>query len=356
MLKTLKPFHIDQLQISNNHSVYFIAELSANHNQSYDRAIELVRAAAKTGANAIKLQTYTPDTITIKSSRPEFQVDGTIWEGTDLYSLYQTAYTPWEWHEGIFNEARKLGMHAFSAPFDSTAVDFLENLNVPAYKIASSELVDIPLLRLVARTSKPMILSTGMATKEEIDEAVDTVYSNGCQQLALLKCTAAYPADPKEANLLTIPQMQIDFNCPIGLSDHTLGTAVPIAAATLGACIIEKHFTLSRDDGGLDASFSLEPEEFGQMIHDVNNAKESLGKVQYQPTVREQIGLKFRRSLYVVKAANQGDIIGEEHIRSIRPSNGMHTRYLNEVLGKRFARDVDAGTPLHIDLISKQDN
>lgn len=356
MLKPPCNFQIDKTPISIDHPTYFIAELSANHNQDYERAIELVRAASKSGANAIKLQTYTPDTITIKSDRPEFQVDGTIWEGTDLHSLYQTAYTPWEWHEGIFQEAKKLGMHAFSAPFDSTAVELLEDLNVPAYKIASSELVDIPLLELVAQTKKPVILSTGMATKDEISEAIETLHFNGNHQIALLKCTAAYPATPEEANLLTIPQMNKDFNCPIGLSDHTLGSAVPITASVLGACIIEKHFTLSRDDGGPDASFSLEPEEFKQMVQDVNNAKYSLGKAQYQPTKKEQVGLKFRRSLYVVKTVKKGDIVKEEHIRSIRPANGMHTRHLKEMIGQTFATDIDAGTPLHIDHILKQDS
>ncbi len=345
---------INQTLIGNNSLVYFIAELSANHNHDFNRALELVRAAAKSGANAIKLQTYTPDTITIKSDRPEFNVDGTIWEGTDLHSLYQQAYTPWEWHKAIFEEAKRLGMDAFSAPFDHSAVDFLEELNVPAYKIASSELVDIPLLARVAKTGKPIILSTGMAVKEEIEEAIQTLKSNGCDNFALLKCTAAYPADPEEANLSTIPLMQDDFQCPIGLSDHTLGPAVPITATILGACIIEKHFTLSREDGGPDASFSLEPAEFKQMVDDIHHAKASLGRAIYQPTEKEKVGLKFRRSLYIVKDANAGDIITKDHIRSIRPANGIHTRHYEEVLGRCFSKDVHAGTPLGFDVIATE--
>lgn len=352
------PQFSEQLQIQNTvigagNPVYFIAELSANHNQDIKRALALVEAAAKAGANAIKLQTYTPDTITIKSDRPEFQVTGTIWEGADLYSLYQQAYTPWEWHKEIFDLAKELGLHAFSAPFDPTAVSFLEELNVPAYKIASSELVDIPLLKLVAETGKPVILSTGMANGDEIEEAVHTLSTYGCKELALLKCTAAYPADAKEANLLTIPKMQQDFNCPVGLSDHTLGPAVPITAAALGAVIIEKHFTLSRADGGPDASFSLEPDEFAQMVSQVNLAQESLGQAQYAPSEKEKVSLKFRRSLYVVQDVKAGDKVSPENIRSIRPANGLHTRHYEELIGKDFDQDIPAGTPLSFDMIKE---
>lgn len=355
MPNALSSITIGNTKIAANQAVYFIAELSANHNQEYDKAIKLVHAAAKAGANAIKLQTYTPDTITIKSDRTEFQVDGTIWEGTDLHSLYQTAYTPWEWHKDIFKEANRLGMHAFSSPFDSTSVDFLENLNVPAYKIASSELVDIPLLKQVATTKKPIILSTGMATKEEIEEAVETLRSYGCKELALLKCTAAYPARPEEANLLALPQMGLDFGCPVGLSDHTLGSAVPIVASTLGACIIEKHFIISRRNGGPDASFSIEPTEYHQMVKDVADARSSMGSKIYAPTEKEKVGLKFRKSIYVIKDANVGDVITKDHIRCIRPACGMHTRHFDKVVGMKFAQQVKRGTPLTSNLISSEE-
>ncbi|WP_420549093.1 pseudaminic acid synthase [Curvivirga sp.] len=347
---------INNKKVGTNEPVYFIAELSANHNHDFERVIKLVHAAAEAGADAIKLQTYTPDTITIKSDRPEFQVDGTIWEGTDLYSLYQQAYTPWEWHEPIFKEASRLGLDAFSAPFDPTAVDFLENLDVPIYKIASSELVDLPLLKIVAHTNKPVILSTGMATEKEIEEAVTTLRKHGCKELILLKCTASYPALAEEANLLAIPMMQQKFECPIGLSDHTLGSTVPIASTVLGACVIEKHFTLSRKDGGPDAAFSLEPYEFKEMVEQVKNAQSSLGQAKLEPTKKEQVGLKFRRSLYVVKDAKAGDIITPEHIRSIRPAQGLHTRYYESVIGQRFIKDIVSGTPLDLTMFKKDTN
>ncbi|MTI09754.1 pseudaminic acid synthase [Curvivirga aplysinae] len=347
---------INNKKLGASEPVYFIAELSANHNHDFERVIKLVHAAAEAGADAIKLQTYTPDTITIKSDRPEFQVDGTIWEGTDLYSLYQQAYTPWEWHKPIIEEATRLGLDAFSAPFDPTAVDFLEKLDVPIYKIASSELVDIPLLKLVASTNKPVILSTGMAIEEEVEEAVTTLRNHGCKELILLKCTASYPALPEEANLNAIPMMSNKFKCPVGLSDHTLGSAVPITSVALGACVIEKHFTLSRKDGGPDAAFSLEPHEFKEMVEQVKIAQSSLGQAKLEPTKKEQIGLKFRRSLYVIKDARAGDLITSEHIRSIRPAQGLHTRYHDIVIGQKFIKDVVSGTPLDLTMFEKDAN
>lgn len=348
---------IDGRKVGQNRDVYFVAEISANHNHSLDRAIELVKAAADAGADAVKFQTYTPDTITIKSHRPEFLVDGTIWEGADLYSLYKEAYTPWDWHAPLFDEAARAGLQAFSSPFDGSAVDFLQDLGVPCWKIASSELIDIPLLRKVAATGKPVILSTGMATKPEIEEAVSILRSAGCRSICLLKCTAAYPASPEEANLAMIPRMRKDFELPIGLSDHTLGASVPVAAAALGACLVEKHFTLSRDDGGPDAAFSMEPEEFAGMVRSVSDAVAALGRASYGPTEKERVSLKFRRSLYIVEDMKAGDLLSEENLRSIRPAAGMHPRHYDELIGRPVAVDIPAGTPLAADmLVNKLDD
>ena len=324
-----------------------IAELSANHGQSFDRAAELVRAAKDAGADAVKLQTYTPDTITMDSRRPEFLIGkGSIWEGRNLYDLYAEAFTPWEWQPKLKALAEDLGMHCFSTPFDDTAVDFLEAMDVPAHKIASFELVDTGLLRKVAATGKPIIMSTGMATLAEIDEAVRTLREAGCTQLALLKCTSAYPSLPEDMDLRTIPHLAEGFGVPVGLSDHTPGIAVPVAAVALGACIIEKHLTLRRSDGGPDAEFSLEPSEFKAMVDAVRVVEKALGRVNYEVTEREAASRIFRRSLFVVKDIKAGDEFTQENIRSIRPGHGLAPRYLDGILGRMARTDLSRGQPL----------
>jgi N-acetylneuraminate synthase len=334
------------------HPTYIIAEMSANHNQDFEQAVRIVQAAKEAGADAIKLQTYTPDTITIDSDQEHFQIQGTIWEGRNLYDLYGEAYTPWEWQPKLKQVANDLGLDCFSSPFDHTAVDFLEAMDVPAYKIASFELVDIPLIQKIARTGKPIIMSTGMATLAEIEEAVRTVRAAGAAQLALLKCTSAYPSPPEDMHLRTIPHLSEAFQVPVGLSDHTSGVAVPVAAVALGACIVEKHFTLSRDNPGPDSAFSLEPHEFKAMVEAVRTAEQALGTVRYDVTEREQASRVFRRSLFVVKDIQAGEAFTPEHIRSIRPGYGLHTRHLDEVLGRRAARDIARGTPLEWAMIA----
>lgn len=330
---------------------YVVAEMSANHGHDYAKALAIVRAAKQAGADAIKLQTYTPDTMTIESDAPPFVVQGTPWHGRRLYDLYGDACTPWEWHEPLMAEARSLGLHCFSTPFDATAVDYLERLDVPAYKVASFELVDIPLLQRIGRTGKPVILSTGMGTFQEIHEAVSALRESGCRQLALLKCTSAYPAAADEMNLMTIPALQLEFTLPVGLSDHTLDAAVPVAAVALGACIVEKHLTVSRADGGPDSSFSLEPDEFAAMASAVRTAARAIGVVQLGPTAREQGSLVFRRSLFVVRDVARGEAFTPDNVRCIRPGFGLHSRHLAEVLGRRAARSVTAGTPLTWDAV-----
>ena len=326
---------------------YIVAELSANHNQSYDEAVRLVQAAKEAGADAIKLQTYTPDTITLNCSNEYFKIGkGTIWEGRSLYDLYGEAYTPWEWQPKLKKIANDLGMDLFSTPFDFTAVDFLEAMDVPCYKIASFELVDIPLIKKVASTGKSIIMSTGMATLSEIEEAVMAAREAGCQQLALLKCTSAYPAPPEEINLKTIPHLAEAFNVVVGLSDHTLGIAVPVAAVALGAKIIEKHFTLSRSIPGPDSAFSLEPHEFKAMVEAVRTVEKALGEVNYQVTEKEAASRIFRRSLFVVEDVKEGEVFTDKNVRSIRPGNGMHPRYLQIVLGGRASMAIQRGTPL----------
>jgi pseudaminic acid synthase len=311
---------IENQEIGLGQPAYIIAELSANHNQDFEQAVKLIEAAKETGADAVKLQTYTPDTITIDCNNEYFQIGaGTIWEGRNLYDLYGEAHTPWEWQPKLKTVADELGIHLFSSPFDHTAVDFLEEMNVPAYKIASFEIVDIPLIRKVGRTGKPIIMSTGMATLAEIDEAVQTIRTEGNNQVALLKCTSAYPAPPEEMNLRTIPHLAQAFNVPVGLSDHTLGVAVPVAAVALGACIIEKHFTLSRAAPGPDSAFSLEPHEFKEMVDAVRVAEKALGHVSYTVTEKEAASRVFRRSLFVVKDMKTGEVFTEENVRSIRP-------------------------------------
>jgi pseudaminic acid synthase len=338
--------------VSNSSSAYIIAEMSANHGQSFEVALELVRAAKQAGADAIKLQTYTPDTITLDSHRPEFLIGkGTLWEGRNLYELYGEAYTPWEWQSKLKAEAEKLGMDCFSTPFDDTAVDFLEGMNVPAHKIASFELVDTELLKKVAATGKPVIMSTGMATLAEIDESVRTLREAGCTQLALLKCTSAYPSLPDDMNLRTIPHLAEAFHVPVGLSDHTLGIAVPVAAVALGACIIEKHLTLRRSDGGPDAAFSLEPTEFRAMVDAVRVAEKALGKVSYEMSEKEQASRVFRRSLFVVKDMKAGEEFTRENVRSIRPGHGLPVREMDRILGKTVKQDVTRGTPLSWEML-----
>jgi pseudaminic acid synthase len=331
---------------------YIIAELSANHGQSFEKALQVVRAAKEAGADAIKLQTYTADTLTLDCRRPEFLVgQGSLWEGTNLHDLYSEAYTPWEWQPELKKEAERLGMHCFSTPFDDTAVDFLESMNVPAHKIASFELVDTELLKKVAGTGKPVIMSTGMASFEEIQEAVTTLRENGCKQLALLKCTSAYPSLPEDMNLRTIPHLADSFSVPVGLSDHTLEITVPVAAVALGACIIEKHLTLKRNDGGPDAAFSLEPHEFHDMVDAVRTAKKALGEVSYKTTKKEEASRKFRRSLFVIKDIKIGEIISRENVRSIRPAHGLPVKEFVSILGRKAARDLPKGTPLGYDMV-----
>jgi N-acetylneuraminate synthase len=345
-------FIIGRKQVGKDQPVFIVAELSANHNKDFERAVRLVQAAKEVGADAVKLQTYTPDTITIDCDNACFQIKGTIWEGRGLHELYGEAYTPWEWHPKLKEIANGLGMELFSSPFDHTAVNFLNEMDMPAYKIASCELIDLPLIRRVAQTGKPVLLSTGMATLGEIDEAVRTFREAGGREMALLKCTSAYPARPEDMNLRTIPHLREAFGLPVGLSDHTLGVAVPVAAVSLGACIVEKHLTLTRTVPGPDSSFSLEPHEFGTMVDAIRTAEKSLGEVRYDLSEGEAESRAFRRSLFVVRAMKAKDVFTRDNVRSIRPGYGLHTRYLEQILGRKAGRDIERGTPLSWDLIS----
>jgi pseudaminic acid synthase len=347
-------FRIANRAIGTSAPIYIVAELSANHNQNFDQAVRILRAAKDAGADAVKLQTYTADTITLRSDKECFRITGgTLWDGRILHDLYQEAFTPWEWQPKLKEIADGLGMHLFSSAFDDSAVDFLEQMNVPAHKVASFELVDIGLIQKMARTGKPLIMSTGMASEEEISEAVEAARGAGATQIALLKCTSTYPAPPEEANLLTIPEMARRFACPVGLSDHTMGIAVPVVAVALGACIIEKHLCLRRADGGPDAAFSLEPHEFMAMVEAVRTAEKALGSVQFASGPREANSRKFRRSLFVVEDIKKGELFTKQNVRSIRPEDGLHPRHLNEVLGKRAACDVERGTPLSWALVAR---
>ena len=330
-----------------------IAEMSGNHNQSLERAFEIVDAAAQSGAHALKIQTYTAETMTIDIREREFFIsdEKSLWKGESLFDLYKKAYTPWEWHEAIFDRAKKQKMLAFSTPFDRTAVDFLENLNVPCYKIASFENTDLPLIRYVAATGKPMIISTGMATFAELDETVDAARSAGCSDLILLKCTSTYPSTPDDSNILTIPEMRSRYGCEIGISDHTMGIGVSVAAVALGATVIEKHFTLQRSDGGVDSAFSMEPQEMAQLVIETERAWQSMGKVQHGPTEKEKASLVFRRSLYVVADVKAGEKLTSVNVRAIRPGNGIAPKFYDEVIGKTAKRDIARGTPLSHDLI-----
>jgi N-acetylneuraminate synthase len=333
--------------------VYIIAELSANHGQSFDKAVELVHAAKDAGADAVKLQTYTPDTMTIPCDKECFRIGkGTIWTGRNLYDLYGEAYTPWEWQPKLHRVAGGLGLDLFSTPFDATAVEFLETVNPPAYKIASFEMVDLELIRCVARTGRPMIMATGMCSLAEIEEAVRAAREAGATRIALLKCSSAYPAPPEHMNLRTIPHLAQAFGVPTGLSDHTLGIAAPVAAVALGASIVEKHFTLSRRDPGPDSAFSLEPAEFREMVAAIRTTERALGEVQYGATEAEKPSLLFRRSLFVVKDVRAGEALTAENVRSIRPGHGLAPRHLPVVLGRRAARDIERGTPLDWPLLA----
>ncbi len=342
---------IGSRQIGAGHPVFVIAEMSANHGHSLDRARDLLRAAKDAGADAIKLQTYTPDTMTIACDREYFRIEGTIWNGRLLHDLYRDACTPWEWHGPLKLYAEELGLQLFSTPFDASAVDYLERLGTPAHKIASFELVDLPLLRTVASTGKPVVLSTGMATREEIREAVGTLRSSGCEQLVLLKCTSAYPARADEMDLRTIPDLAREFRTPVGLSDHSLDIAVPVAAVALGACVIEKHLTLSRSEPGPDSAFSLEPHEFRAMVDAVRTTEQALGAVRYGAREHERGSLAFRRSLFVTEDVSAGEMFTSRNVRSIRPAHGLHPRHLEEVLGRPASRAIHRGTPLTWDLV-----
>lgn len=344
---------IGNRQIGQNAIPFVIAEMSGNHNQSLERALEIVEAAAKTGVHALKIQTYSPDTMTIDLDEREFHISDSksLWAGKSLYELYGEAYTPWEWHKPIFEHARRLGLIPFSTPFDDTAVDFLENLDVPCYKIASFENADIPLIRKVAATGKPMIISTGMASIADLDETVHAAREVGCKDLILLKCTSTYPATPENTNILTIPHMRDLFGCEAGLSDHTMGVGVSIASVALGATVIEKHFTLSRADGGVDATFSMEPQEMAALVIETERAWQAMGRVSYGSTEAEKPSLQFRRSLYAVEDISAGAVFTAQNLRCIRPGLGLAPRYYDLVLGRRLHRCVKKGEPVSWDML-----
>ncbi|WP_209124820.1 pseudaminic acid synthase [Alkalihalobacillus sp. BA299] len=346
-------FVVDGQKVGQNYKPFIIAEMSGNHCQSLKRALAIVEAAAKAGANALKIQTYTTDTMTLNIENPEFKIkdSNSLWRDHTLYQLYQQAYTPWEWHKPIFERAKELGMIPFSTPFDETAVDFLEELHVSMYKIASFENIDLPLIKKVSSTGKPLIISTGMATVSEIDEAVCTAREAGCRDLVLLKCTSTYPATPNNSNILTIPHMEKLFHCQIGLSDHTMGVGVAVASVALGATVIEKHLTLSRADGGVDAEFSLEPYEMKLLVEESKRAWESLGVVHYGPTEAEKSSIKFRRSIYVSQNIKKGHPFTKENIKVIRPGFGLEPKYYEMILGKTAKKDLKRGTSLSWDHI-----
>jgi N-acetylneuraminate synthase len=342
---------INNRKIGPDQPPFIIAEMSGNHNQSLERALEIVEAAANTGAHALKIQTYTPDTMTLDLDEREFHISDpkSLWTGCSLYKLYGDAYTPWEWHKPIFDRARELDIIAFSTPFDDTAVDFLVSLDVPCYKISSFENTDLPLIRRVAATGKPLIISTGMASIAELDDTVNAAREAGCKDLILLKCTSIYPTIAGDTNILTIPHMRELFGCEVGLSDHTMGVGVSVASVALRATVIEKHFTLNRADGGVDSTFSVEPVEMAQLVVETERAWESLGIVSYGTTEAEKKSIVFRRSLYVVKDLKAGDVLNKENVRAIRPGLGLPTKYLDVVLGRSISRDVGRGTPLNWD-------
>lgn len=340
--------------IGQNYPPFIVAEMSGNHNQSLERALQIVEAAAMSGAHALKIQTYTADTMTINLDTPDFQINDkeSLWRGNNLYKLYQQAHTPWEWHKSIFDRALELGMLPFSTPFDESAVDFLEDLHVPIYKIASFENNDIPLIKKVASTGKPMIISTGMATISEIEETVQTARDHGCKDIILLKCTSTYPASPENTNILTIPHMRELFKCQVGLSDHTMGVGVSVGSVALGATLIEKHFTISRSDKGVDSAFSMEPNEMKSLVIETERIWKALGEVNYGPTKEEKNSLKYRRSIYIVKDMQAGDLVTKDNVRVIRPGNGLAPKYYEQLLGKKVGKDIKAGTPVDWSLFS----
>ncbi len=340
-------------RIGTTHPPFIIAEMSGNHNQSLERAMEIVEEVAKSGAHALKIQTYTPDTMTIDLNEREFHISDpkSLWSGKSLYKLYGEAYTPWEWHKPIFDRARELGIIAFSTPFDDTAVDFLESLDVPCYKIASFENTDLPLIRRAAGTGKPLIISTGMASISELDDTVKAAREAGCKDLILLKCTSTYPATASNTNILTIPHMRELFGCQVGLSDHTMGVGVSVASVALGATVIEKHFTLNRSDGGVDSTFSMEPSEMAQLLLETERAWQALGKISYGVTEIEKKSIVFRRSLYVVQDLNAGDVLTKDNVRAIRPGLGLPIKYLDVVLGKTVKQEIKRGTGLRWDFL-----
>ena len=347
----MSEFEISGRRIGTRYEPYVIAEMSANHNGDINTALRIIEEAKKAGADAVKIQTYTPDTITLKSDLPDFQIKGGLWDGKTLYELYEWAHTPWEWHKPLFEHAKKVGIAIFSSPFDTTAVDLLEDLNAPAYKIASFEAVDLPLIRYVAATGKPMIISTGLADAEEIQEAITAAHEGGCKELAILHCVSGYPAPAEDYNLCTIGDMIDRFALVTGLSDHTLDNTTAIASVVLGASIIEKHFTLDRNGGGPDDSFSLEPEDLTALCRDSKTAWKALGHVDYGRKSSEEGNVQFRRSLYFVKDMKEGDIITEDCIRSVRPGYGLAPKYLPKVVGKVATRPVANGTPVTFDLV-----
>lgn len=349
-----QPIRISGRCVGREFAPFIIAEMSGNHNQSLARAIEIVEAAARSGAHALKIQTYTPDTMTIDLDEREFHISNpdSPWAGSSLYRLYEEAHTPWEWHKPILDRARELGMVAFSTPFDDTAVDFLETLDVPCYKIASFENTHVPLVRRVAATGKPVIISTGMATVAELDETVRAAREAGCRDLILLKCTSTYPAKPANTNIVTIPHLRELFGCEVGLSDHTMGVGVAVASVALGATVIEKHFTLRRQDGGVDSAFSMEPPEMAQLVLETERAWQALGSVTYGPTEAERDSTQFRRSLYVTENLRAGETLSERNVRAVRPGRGLPPKYLEALIGRKVNRDVSRGTPVTWDILS----
>lgn len=348
-----KTIQIESCTIGVDSSPFVIAEMSGNHNQSLERALTIVDAAADAGAHALKLQTYTADTLTLDVAEREFFISdpNSLWKGASLHQLYRQAYTPWEWHKPIFDRCRERGMVCFSTPFDETAVDFLESLDAPAYKIASFENIHLPLIRKAASTGKPLIISTGMASIAELDEAVQTARGAGCTDIILLKCTSTYPATPENTNILTIPHLRGLFGVQVGLSDHTMGIGVSVAAVALGATVIEKHFTLRRADGGVDSAFSLEPEELKSLVEETGRAWQALGSVSYGPTEKEKASLQFRRSLYVAEDMRAGEVFTERNLRAVRPGHGLPPKYLETLLGRSVKRDVQKGTPVSWELL-----
>lgn len=349
----MNDFRIGDIGIGPAHKPFVIAEMSGNHNQSLDRALAIVDAAAKTGAHGLKIQTYTADTMTLDLTRDEFSIRDpkSLWNGASLYKLYQEAYTPWEWHKPIFDRCAEHGMIGFSTPFDATSVDFLESLNMPVYKIASFENTDLPLIRRVAKTGKPMIISTGMASLAELDETVRAAREAGCENLVLLKCTSTYPATAANTNILTIPHMRDLFGCEIGLSDHTMGVGVSLASVALGASVIEKHFTLRRADGGVDSAFSMEPEEMSALVIESERAWQALGRISYGPTQAEKPSLQFRRSLYVAEDMRAGEVFTAKNLRAVRPGLGLPPKYIDLFLGKSIRKDAIRGTAVSWDLL-----